>query len=142
MLYICSRPNTKKKTLSSFRFVKCRGKTKVLTREKGDKKRNPEPVFVNLFRSPGIDSQPDGPVQQTYLSYRSAMLHRQVESNPLNRFLVSLNVYKYGLFTVATLALKARRYNHLARSHPDRARVCNFMQWRATLCTLQMAVDF
>jgi hypothetical protein len=54
------------------------------------------------------------------------MLHRQVESNPRNRFLVSLNVYKYGLWTVATLALKARRYNHLARSHPDRARVCNF----------------
>ncbi len=57
----------------------------------------PEPVFVNLCRSPGIDSQPDGPVRQPYLSYRPAMLHRQVESNPRTRFLVSLNVYKYGL---------------------------------------------
>jgi hypothetical protein len=56
-----------------------------------------ETVFVNLLRSPGINSQPDGPVQQPYLSYRPAMLHRQVESNPRNRFLVSLNVYKYGL---------------------------------------------
>jgi hypothetical protein len=37
-----------------------------------------EPVFVNFLRSPGIDSQPDGPVRP----------------NPRNRFLVSLNVYK------------------------------------------------
>ncbi len=34
---------------------------------------------VNLLRSPGVDSQPDGPVRQPYLSYRPAMLHRQVE---------------------------------------------------------------
>jgi hypothetical protein len=27
-----------------------------------------EPVSVNLLRSPGIDSQPGGPVQQLYLS--------------------------------------------------------------------------
>ncbi len=27
-----------------------------------------EPVFVNLLRSPEIDSQPGGPVQQPYLS--------------------------------------------------------------------------
>ncbi len=56
-----------------------------------------EPVFVNHLRSPRIDSQPGGPVQLTYLSYRPAMLHRLSESNPRNRFLVSLNVYKYGL---------------------------------------------
>ena len=57
----------------------------------------PEPVFVNLSRSLGIDSQPGGPVRQPYMSYRSAMLHRQVKSNPRNRFLVSSKVYKYGL---------------------------------------------
>jgi hypothetical protein len=28
-----------------------------------------EPVFVNLLRSPGIDSQHGGPVQQPYLLY-------------------------------------------------------------------------
>ncbi len=39
-----------------------------------------------------------GTVRQSSLSYRLAMLHRQVESNPRNRFLVSLNVYKYGLW--------------------------------------------
>jgi hypothetical protein len=61
-----------------------------------------EPVFVNLLRSPGIDSQPDGPVRHPYLSYRPAMPHRQVESNPRNRFLVSLNVYKYGLSTLSS----------------------------------------
>ncbi len=33
-----------------------------------------EPVFVNLLRSPGIDSQPGLPVQQPYLSYRPSML--------------------------------------------------------------------
>jgi hypothetical protein len=31
------------------------------------------PVFVNILRSPGIDSQPGGPVRQPYLSYRPAM---------------------------------------------------------------------
>jgi len=36
----------------------------------------PEPVFVNLLRSPGIDSQPGGPVRQPSLSYRPARLHR------------------------------------------------------------------
>ncbi len=35
-----------------------------------------EPVFLNLLRIPGIDSQSDGPVRQLYLSYRPAMLHR------------------------------------------------------------------
>jgi hypothetical protein len=33
-----------------------------------------EPEFVNLLRSPGIDSQPGGPVQQPYLTYRPARL--------------------------------------------------------------------
>jgi hypothetical protein len=28
--------------------------------------RNSEPVFVNLLRSPGTDSQPGGPVRQPY----------------------------------------------------------------------------
>ncbi len=59
--------------------------------------RSPEPVFVGLLRSPGIDSQPGGPKRQNYLSYRPAKLHRLAESIPLNRFLSSINVYKYGL---------------------------------------------
>ncbi len=57
----------------------------------------PEPVFVDLLRSPGIDFQPGGPVRQPYLSYRLARLHRLAESIPRNRFLGSINVYKYGL---------------------------------------------
>jgi hypothetical protein len=39
-----------------------------------------EPVFVDLLRSPGIDSQPDGPVRQPCSSYRPARLHRLAES--------------------------------------------------------------
>jgi hypothetical protein len=39
-----------------------------------------EPVFLKLFRSQVIDSQPGGPVQQPYLSYRNTRLHRLVES--------------------------------------------------------------
>jgi hypothetical protein len=35
----------------------------------------PEPVFVDLLRSPGIDSQPGGPVRKPYLSYWPARLH-------------------------------------------------------------------
>ncbi len=54
-----------------------------------------EPVFVNLLRSPGIDSQPGGPVRQSmfrtcppgYINWR-------------NRFQSSIKVYKYGLCTV------------------------------------------
>ncbi len=42
-----------------------------------------EPVFVNLLRSPGIDSQSDGPVPQPYLSCPPAKL--------------ALYVYKSGL---------------------------------------------
>ena len=52
----------------------------------------PEPVFVNLVRIPGIDSQPGGryenPIRRTgppgYIGWR-------------NRFLGSLNVYKFWL---------------------------------------------
>jgi hypothetical protein len=50
--------------------------------------------FVNLSKSPGIDSQPGALVRQSYLSYRSAMKHRLEESIPLNRFLGSINVFK------------------------------------------------
>jgi hypothetical protein len=56
-----------------------------------------EPVFVYLLRSQEIDSQPGGPVRQPYLSYWPVSLHRLAESIPLNRFLGSINVYKYGL---------------------------------------------
>ncbi len=41
-----------------------------------------EPEFVNLLRSPGIDSQPGGPVRQPYLKYRPAWLHKLAESIP------------------------------------------------------------
>ncbi len=56
-----------------------------------------EPVFVNLFTSARINSQHCGPVRQPYFSYRHARLHRLAESMPRNRFLGSINVYKYGL---------------------------------------------
>jgi hypothetical protein len=59
---------------------------------------SPEPVFVDLLRRPGIDSQPGGPVRQPYFSYRPARLHRLTTSIPRNRFLDSINVYKYGLW--------------------------------------------
>jgi hypothetical protein len=64
---------------------------------KGREGKRPDPVSVNLFRSPGIDSQPGGPIRQPYLSYWPARLHRLAESIPRNWFLGSLNVYKYGL---------------------------------------------
>jgi hypothetical protein len=38
------------------------------------KLRTPEPEFVNLLRSPGIDSQPGGLVRQPYLMYRDQFL--------------------------------------------------------------------
>ncbi len=39
----------------------------------------PEPEFVNLLRSPGIDSEHGGQEGQLYLTYR---LHRLAESIP------------------------------------------------------------
>jgi hypothetical protein len=57
----------------------------------------PEPLFVNLLRSPGVDYQIGGPLRQPSLTYRLARLHRLVESIPWNRFHGSLNVYKFGL---------------------------------------------
>ncbi len=41
-----------------------------------------EPVFVDLLRSPGIDSQPGGSVRQPYLTLRPARQHRLAESIP------------------------------------------------------------
>ncbi len=62
-----------------------------------------EPKFVNLFRCPGIDSQPGGQVRQPYLTYRAARIHRLPESIPWNRFLGSLNVCKYGLWAFSKI---------------------------------------
>ena len=49
---------------------------------KGAENLAPEPEFVNILRSPGIDSQPGGSVRQPYLTYRPAWLHRLAESIP------------------------------------------------------------
>jgi hypothetical protein len=51
-----------------------------------------EPEFVNLLRSPEIDSQPGGPVRQPHLTYRLARIDRLAESIP--GFVK--NVSKYG----------------------------------------------
>ncbi len=54
----------------------------------------PEPVFVDLLRSPGIDSQHGGPVPTTLFVVPARQL---AESVHRNRFLGSINVYKYEL---------------------------------------------
>ncbi len=81
-------------------------------------RKNPflEPVFVNLLRSPGIDSQSSGPERQPYWSYRPARLHRRAESIPglLERLQirapVSLyffpNLYKFTTFPSADIQQK------------------------------------
>ncbi len=66
-----------------------------------------EPVFVNLLKSPEIDSQPSWPAQQPYLSYQPTRLQRQAESIPRKQFLGSLNVYKYGLWSKPSSTLSA-----------------------------------
>ncbi len=67
----------------------------------------PEPVFVEPLRSPEIDSRPGGPVRQPYVLYRPARQHRLTASIPGNRFLGSINVYKYGLWPKIMFALAA-----------------------------------
>jgi hypothetical protein len=54
-----------------------------------------EPEFVNLLKSPGIDSQPDGLVRQLYWTYWPARLHRLAESIP-----GLPKRYKFGLWVV------------------------------------------
>jgi hypothetical protein len=77
----------------------------------------PEPVFVNLLRSPGIDSQPGGPGRyDNPLSYRPAMQHRLAESNSRSRFLVSLNVYRYELGTQPYVSYRPARLHRLDES--------------------------
>jgi hypothetical protein len=54
--------------------------------------------ILKLLRSPGIDSQPGGPVRQPYLAYRSARLHRPAGSIPLEVIPGFLEVKKYRLW--------------------------------------------
>ncbi len=79
-----------------------------------------EPVFVNLLWSPGIDSKPGVPVRQPYLSYRPARLHRLAESIHRNRFLGSLNVYKYehwvGEDLHSTLAVSLQHFRFISKA--------------------------
>ncbi len=56
-----------------------------------------EPVFVAPLYRPEIDSQPGGPVRQPCMLYRPTRQHRLAASIPRNRFLGSINHYKYGL---------------------------------------------
>jgi hypothetical protein len=61
---------------------------------------DPEPEFLNLLRSPEIDSQPCRPVRQPFLTYLPARIQRLAESIHWNRLLGSLNVYKFGFCTL------------------------------------------
>ncbi len=61
-----------------------------------------EPVFVNLSRSPGIDSYLGGPVRQPYLSFTGLPGYIGWR----NLFLGSVNVYKYGLMVSGSHVVK------------------------------------
>ncbi len=56
----------------------------------------PEPVFVNLLKSTGIDSLPGGIGSSKVIPGLS--IPSLAESLPRNRFLGSVSVYKYGLW--------------------------------------------
>jgi hypothetical protein len=79
--------------------------------------RHPEPVFVDLLRGPGIDSQHGGPVRQPYLSYQPARPHRLAVSVYRNRFLASKNVYKYGPWMYALLMIPTPSHPSQHMSH-------------------------
>jgi hypothetical protein len=80
---------------SSFISELTNGVSSVPSRDPWRGKNRPESVFVNLLRSPGIDSQPGGPVRQPFMTYRPVRL---AEFDSLESILGSLNVYKYGLW--------------------------------------------
>jgi hypothetical protein len=62
-----------------------------------------EPEFVNLLRSPGIDSQPAVPERQPYLTHRPARLHRLAESirGLLKRLQIWAQEYDKGVAWIA-----------------------------------------
>ncbi len=60
------------------------------------------------LKEPRNRSQPGGPVHQPCLSYRPTRLHSLAESIPRNRFLGSINVYKYGLWKQVSIGLSYR----------------------------------
>ncbi len=79
-----------------------------------------EPECVNVM-------QPGGPIQHIGISYRPARLHKLAESIPWNRFLCSLNVYRY-CFLNSSLGSVQQHYSYSA--HND----CSKFQQRFGLC--------
>ncbi len=82
-----------------------------------------EPVFVNLLRSPGIDSQPGGPIRQPYLTYQPARLHRLAESIP--GLLERLEIRDTGSGSLVTLISRSMAQNLTAFLAPIPIRVRN-----------------
>ncbi len=89
----------------------------------------PEPVFVNLLRSPGIDSQSSGQVHQPSLSYRPAGLR--------NRFLGFINVYKYRLWSDDNLL-----HQHYHKTQPHTLKKEAFFQRSARVTACDHLVSF
>ncbi len=94
---LCSR------TLVKSRLFRKLGFSHVFVKLQGIHLRRPEPVFVNLFRSPGIDSRPGGTIRQPCLTYRPASLHshRLAESiswNFLEQLLNDIYIAFHSLF--------------------------------------------
>jgi hypothetical protein len=71
----------------------------------------PPPNSTRIFkrlRSPEINSKESIPPAYVGLSYRPARLHRLAEAIPWNRFLGTLNFYKYGLSTLFHVSVVER----------------------------------
>jgi hypothetical protein len=93
--------------------------------------------ICKLLRSPGIDSQPGGPVRRPYLLYWPARLHRLAESIPRNQFLGSLNVYKCGLRERVKVRFIGECFYHGLINYKDTKTKCQlywclieFIDWR------------
>ncbi len=69
------------------------------------------------LRSPGIDSQPGGPLRQPFLPYRTARLHRLAESIP-ERFSSLRPLREF------TQKLAHPEENHLGRNGPQTVTQC------------------
>jgi hypothetical protein len=76
LLSILSSTRNRKTALGSVSFSRCQNSpSKANNSTMSSFLKRTEPVFVNLLRRPGIDSQPGGPIRQPYLLYRPAGLH-------------------------------------------------------------------
>ncbi len=97
--------------------------------------RNPEPDFVNLLGSPGIDSQPGWPVRKSYIGRTGPLGYIGWRNGFIgidSWFLGSLKVNKFGLWLIVSVSSPCR-----SPWRPGRWGTCR--RWRSSISRLPIS---